>query len=75
MLLVGAGGYLSIVDAGTLLNYLKTTPYHLFANYTLSVIPLFILMGALASAAGWRATCSTRPTRCSAAGPAAWRWG
>ena len=52
MLLVGAGGYLSIVDAGTLLNYLKTTPYHLFANYTLSVIPLFILMGALAERGG-----------------------
>ena len=52
MLLVGAGGYLFIVDAGTLLNYLKTTPYHLFANYTLSVIPLFILMGALAERGG-----------------------
>ena len=52
MLLVGAGGYLYIVDAGTLLNYLKTTPYHLFANYTLSVIPLFILMGALAERGG-----------------------
>ena len=52
MLLVGAGGYLHIVDAGTLLNYLKTTPYHLFANYTLSVIPLFILMGALAERGG-----------------------
>ena len=33
-------------------NYLKTTPYHLFANYTLSVIPLFILMGALAERGG-----------------------
>ncbi|GAA0589484.1 TRAP transporter permease [Craurococcus roseus] len=52
MLLVGAGGYLWIVDAGVLLNYLKTTPYHLFANYTLSVIPLFILMGALAERGG-----------------------
>ena len=52
MLLVGAGGYLWIVDAATLLNSLKTTPYHLFANYTLSVIPLFILMGALAERGG-----------------------
>jgi C4-dicarboxylate transporter, DctM subunit len=52
MLLAGAGGYVHIVDAGTLLNYLKTTPYHLFANYTLSVIPLFILMGALAERGG-----------------------
>ena len=52
MLLAGTGGYLYIVDAGTLLNYLKTTPFHLFANYTLSVIPLFILMGALAERGG-----------------------
>jgi tripartite ATP-independent transporter DctM subunit len=52
MLLVGAGGYLWIVDAATLLSSLKTTPYHLFANYTLSVIPLFILMGALAERGG-----------------------
>ncbi|WP_149537816.1 TRAP transporter large permease [Siccirubricoccus phaeus] len=52
MLLVGAGGYVWIVDAAVLLNYLKTTPWHLFANYTLSVIPLFILMGALAERGG-----------------------
>jgi tripartite ATP-independent transporter DctM subunit len=52
MLLVGAGGYVWIVDTATLLNYLKTTPYHLFASYTLSVIPLFILMGALAERGG-----------------------
>ena len=52
MLLVGAGGYVWIVDTATLLNYLKTTPYFLFANYTLSVIPLFILMGALAERGG-----------------------
>ncbi len=52
MLLTGAAGYVWILDAATLLNYLKTTPYHLFANYTLSVIPLFILMGALAERGG-----------------------
>ncbi len=52
MMLVGAAGYWHILDANALLNYLKTTPYHLFANYTLSVIPLFILMGALAERGG-----------------------
>ena len=31
---------------------MKTNPYHQFANYTLSVIPLFILMGALAERSG-----------------------
>lgn len=52
MLIAGAIGYLSILDVTTLLNFLKTTPYHLFANYTLSVIPLFIAMGAIAERAG-----------------------
>ncbi len=31
---------------------LRPTPYHLFANFTLSVIPLFILMGAFAEKSG-----------------------
>jgi TRAP-type mannitol/chloroaromatic compound transport system permease large subunit len=52
MLLVGAAGYVHILDGNALANYLKTTPYHLFANYTLSIIPLFILMGALAERGG-----------------------
>jgi len=52
MLMVGIGGYVHILDWTALGNYLKTTPYHLFANYTLSIIPLFILMGALAERGG-----------------------
>lgn len=52
MLIAGAVGYVWILDVATLLNYLKTTPWHLFANYTLSVIPLFIAMGAIAERAG-----------------------
>jgi len=52
MLVVGAAGYAHIVDAARLLAYLKTTPFYLFANYTLTVIPLFILMGALAERGG-----------------------
>jgi len=52
MLVVGAGGYYHIVGLGPLLNYLKTTPFFLFSNYTLSIIPLFILMGALAERGG-----------------------
>ena len=55
MMLAGAGGYWFILDQNALLNYLKTTPYHLFANYTLSIIPLFILMGALAERGGFDA--------------------
>jgi tripartite ATP-independent transporter DctM subunit len=52
MLLAGAAGYVHILDSAALLQYLKSTPYFLFANYTLSVIPLFILMGALAERGG-----------------------
>lgn len=52
MLLAGAFGYQHILGWDVLANYLKETPYHLFANYTLSVIPLFILMGAIAERGG-----------------------
>jgi C4-dicarboxylate transporter DctM subunit len=49
MLVVGAGGYATLAGWAPLLNLLKTSPYFLFANYTLSVIPLFILMGTVAA--------------------------
>jgi tripartite ATP-independent transporter DctM subunit len=52
MLLVGGFGYQHILGWAVLGNYLKTTPFHLFANYTFSVIPLFILMGAIAERGG-----------------------
>ncbi len=54
MLLVGSGGYIVLHPSGSLafFGYMKTNPYHQFANYTLSVIPLFILMGALAEKSG-----------------------
>ncbi len=52
MLLVGAVGYSQLSSFNALFNYMKTNTYHQFANYTLSVIPLFILMGALAERGG-----------------------
>jgi C4-dicarboxylate transporter DctM subunit len=52
MLVVGSTGYIWFVGWAPFLSYMKTTPYHLFANYTLSVIPLFILMGAFAERSG-----------------------
>jgi C4-dicarboxylate transporter, DctM subunit len=52
MFVVGSLGYLHFTSLPIFLNYLKTTPYFLFSNYTLSVIPLFILMGALAERSG-----------------------
>ena len=45
-------------DGAVFLNYMKSTPYFLFSNYTLSVIPLFILMGAFAERSGLSRTCS-----------------
>ncbi len=54
MLLIGSGGYIWLHPSGmtAYFGYMKSNPYHQFANYTLSVIPLFILMGALAERAG-----------------------
>ena len=52
MFAVGGGGYVLLAGWLPFLNYVKSTPYYLFANYTLSVIPLFILMGSFAEHAG-----------------------
>jgi C4-dicarboxylate transporter DctM subunit len=52
MLSAGSAGYVAIAGWPAFLNYMKTTPYFLFSNYTLSVIPLFILMGAFAERSG-----------------------
>ncbi len=52
MLLVGSLGYVQLNGLDPFLNYIRTTPYQIFANYTLSVIPLFVLMGAFAERSG-----------------------
>jgi len=52
MLVVGSVGYAYFVDIGSFLKFLNATPYYLFANYTLSVIPLFVLMGNFAERSG-----------------------
>jgi tripartite ATP-independent transporter DctM subunit len=52
MLAVGSIGYIHLSSWPAFFAYMKTNPYYQFANYTLSVIPLFILMGALAERAG-----------------------
>ena len=52
MLVVGSTGYAYLSGWGPFLAYMKTNPYYQFANYTLSVIPLFILMGAFAERSG-----------------------
>jgi TRAP-type mannitol/chloroaromatic compound transport system permease large subunit len=52
MLAVGSAGYVYFVGLSSFLNFLNATPYYLFANYTLSFIPLFVLMGAFAERSG-----------------------
>ncbi|MFZ4807546.1 MAG: TRAP transporter large permease [Hyphomicrobiaceae bacterium] len=52
MLTVGSIGYIHLSSWPAFFAYMKVTPYYQFANYTLSVIPLFILMGAFAEKSG-----------------------
>ncbi len=52
MILTGGIGIMGIDGVGTVFNQLKTLAYGQFSNYDLSVVPLFILMGALASRIG-----------------------
>jgi len=52
MALVGFLGFAYLVGWEAALGILKTVPYSTFASYDLSVIPLFILMGAFAFKSG-----------------------
>ena len=52
MLVVGMAGYIHLNGFMPFIAYMKTNTYQQFANYTLSVIPLFILMGAFAERSG-----------------------
>jgi tripartite ATP-independent transporter DctM subunit len=52
MLLVGGLGFAAINGWAPLLASLKTLTYSRFSNYTLSVIPLFLLMGEFAGRGG-----------------------
>ena len=52
MILVGGLGIISVNGISPVFNQLKTLAYGQFSIYDLSVVPLFILMGALASRTG-----------------------
>ena len=52
MLAVGVGGFIWIQGLTPLLSFLKTTPFETFSTYSFSVIPLFLLMGNVASSTG-----------------------
>ena len=52
MILVGGGGIALVNGPALLLSQLKTLAYGQFSLYSLSVVPMFVLMGALATHAG-----------------------
>src|SRR3990170_1737409 len=52
MLLVGIGGIMLLSGPGILLSQLKDLALGKFANYDLSVLPMFVFMGYLATQAG-----------------------
>ena len=52
MLVMGGIGYSLIAGVDPLLNTLKSSTYGRFSSYTLSVVPLFLLMGQFATKAG-----------------------
>ena len=52
MILVGAGGIALLSGPAILFSQLKTLAFGQFAVYDLSVVPMFVLMGALAARAG-----------------------
>ena len=52
MFVVGSGGTILVAGWLPILSQVKTSAWHLFSNYSLSVIPLFLLMGNFAAKAG-----------------------
>ncbi|MGR3570486.1 TRAP transporter large permease [Brevirhabdus sp.] len=52
MILVGGGGIVWVNGPGLMLSQLKTLAYGQFSIYDLSVVPMFILMGELATVTG-----------------------
>lgn len=55
LLIVGSAGCIMVSGWDPLLSYLSQAPYYQTATYSLSVIPLFVLMGQFASASGMSA--------------------
>mgnify|MGYP001314077811 CR=1 FL=1 len=55
MLIVGATGTAMIAGFLPVLSQMKTSAWHLFSSYSLTVIPLFLLMGNFAGRAGMSA--------------------
>lgn len=52
MAAVGIGGIVLLSGPAILMSQLKTLAYGVFSNYDLSVVPMFVLMGQIATKAG-----------------------
>ncbi len=52
MFLTGAAGYATLAGWDPLLSHLKSQAYGRYSNYDLSVVPMFLLMGNLATRGG-----------------------
>ena len=52
MLLTGIAGYVALAGWSPLLSHLKSAAFARYSNYDLSVVPMFLLMGNLASRGG-----------------------
>jgi tripartite ATP-independent transporter DctM subunit len=52
MAVVGIGGTILLSGPAILMSQLKTLAYGVFSNYDLSVVPMFVLMGQIATKAG-----------------------
>ncbi|MFQ5566405.1 MAG: TRAP transporter large permease [Paracoccaceae bacterium] len=52
MILVGFAGFAAIIGLGPALNVLETGAFETAANYSFTLVPLFLLMGSLVSRAG-----------------------
>lgn len=52
MFIAGSGGYIAVAGVTPLLGFLKSNPYSQLSSYSLSVVPMFLLMGHLATHAG-----------------------
>jgi len=52
MFAVGAVGFVALSSWSAFLGFLNTAPFSRVSNYSLSVVPLFLLMGQFATQAG-----------------------
>ena len=52
MLVAGGAGFAMLAGWLPLISQLKSNAFHLFSSYSLSVIPLFLLMGQFATKSG-----------------------